>query len=257
MNEWVEKSIELANSTDYLDRLQEVYPVTIGLRRVLPEETKRSIKQAYDHRNSHQLVKMLLKLKKFPIKDPYVAYLRKKDGFLQLNPQTIQRIANALYDMDFQDIIDGCEEPKEFNRQIGSLFGNWLPRVGYPMVAERDLVNATGTAFLKGSDQDKKRFANDVLGCNLDKGPDLLAKVSNWYVVGEAKFLTDSGGHQNAQFQDALRLLRGTEGRTIRIAVLDGVVWIRGNSKMNTTVRQLDKVCLSALLLRDFLQSLS
>ncbi|GAG92539.1 unnamed protein product, partial [marine sediment metagenome] len=75
-------------------------------------------------------------------------------------------------------------------------------------------------------------------------------------VLGEAKFLTDSGGHQNAQFADALNLLRGKECNAMRIAILDGVVWIKDSTKMYRTVCQLEEVALSALFLKDFLEEL-
>ncbi|WP_456486479.1 hypothetical protein [Candidatus Alkanophaga liquidiphilum] len=74
--------------------------------------------------------------------------------------------------------------------------------------------------------------------------------------MGEAKFLTDYGGHQNAQFEDALRLLRGSDGNALRVAVLDGVVWIKDHTKMYRTVCQLEKPAFTALLLREFLESL-
>ncbi|MBI4723298.1 MAG: type II restriction endonuclease [Candidatus Stahlbacteria bacterium] len=98
--------------------------------------------------------------------------------------------------------------------------------------------------------------SNRKLGCELDKGLDFVAKVKNNYIIGEAKFLTDYGGSQNANFEDALRLLRGKKGRAIRIAVLDGVVWIKGSAKMHKTVCGLKEIALSALLLNEFFGSL-
>ena len=158
--------------------------------------------------------------------------------------------------MGYDAMIESIEEPKEFNRQIGTLFKRWLPKIGYPILAIEDFEAYDKTAFLQGSDAQLKDFANTILGCGLDKGPDFLAKVGKRYVIGEAKFLTDYGGHQNAQFEDALRLLRGKKGKAIKIAVLDGVVWIKDSTKMYRTVRQLEEVALTALLLKDFLESL-
>lgn len=99
-------------------------------------------------------------------------------------------------------------------------------------------------------------FANRTLDWNLDKGTDFLAKVEKRYVIGEAKFLTDYSGHQNAQFEDALTLLRGKHGNALRIAVLDGVVWIQGKTKMFKTICQLKETALTALLLNEFLKDL-
>ena len=95
-----------------------------------------------------------------------------------------------------------------------------------------------------------------MLGCNLDKGIDLLAKAGNNYIIGEAKFITDYGQGQNNQVENALKLLWSKEGKAVRIAVLDGVVWIKGGTKMFRAVSGLNEVALSALLLKEFLESL-
>jgi hypothetical protein len=256
MNEWIQKSIEIANAPGYLDMLSEVYPVTRETKRALPSEIKINLKDAYDKRDGASLVRALLELDKFPIKDPYVAFLRRGDIFLTYNPEVVDRLAQTLFSMSFDELIGGCEEPKEFNRQIGMLFRQWLPTLGYPFLVEGEFAGYTGIAFLAGSNGEKTHYANRVLGCKLSKGLDLLAKAGDTYIIGEAKFLTDAGGHQNAQFQDALRLIQGKEGQATRVAILDGVVWIRGNTKMFRTVSGLEEVALSALLLNDFLQSL-
>lgn len=156
----------------------------------------------------------------------------------------------------FDEMIKGIEEPKEFNRQIGTLFGKWLNKIGYPILSPEEFEDYKGTALLKGSDKELKDYANEKLGCRLKKEPDLLSRVGKTYVVGEAKFLTDTGGHQNAQFADAMALLKNQTGKATRVAILDGVVWIEGGSKMYREVKRLAKSALTALLLKEFLESL-
>ncbi len=257
MNEWVRRSISIANSPGYLDKLQSVYPVTLELERQISPEQVSELKRIYEGGDDGQLIRRLIKFDKFPTKDPYVAYLRKKkEIFVNGNPETVRRIIERIRAMGFDVMLKSITEPKEFNRQIGMLFKRWVPTIGFPMVTEREIVELDGIAFLQGSDAHLRAFANDTLGCNLDKNPDFVAKASGQFVIGEAKFLTDIGGHQNAQFEDALRLLRGEDGRAIRIAVLDGVVWIMGKHKMHKTVCQLEKPAMTALLLKEFLQSI-
>ena len=256
MNEWVKMSIEIANAPGYLDKLHEVYPVTQESEREIAKDVKSKLKKLYNTGNDVELIKELLNLPKFPVKDPYVAFLRKREVFIEYNPKTVQRIAKRIRLMGYNAMIESIEEPKEFNRRIGNLFKRWLPKIGYPVLNIDDFENYDGIAFLQGSDAQLKDFSNAVLGCDLDKGPDFLAKVEKRYVIGEAKFLTDYGGHQNAQFEDALRLLRGKKGKAIRIAVLDGIVWIKDSTKMYRGVCQLEEVSLTALLLKDFLKSL-
>lgn len=255
MNEWIRRTIEIANAPEYLDKLLQVYPVVQEAEREIAPDVKIELKKIYNSGDDVALVKKLLDLPKFPVKDPYVAFLRKNEIFLRYNPKTVNRIAERIRAMGFEEIIESIEEPKEFNRQIGTLFKKWLPKIGYPILPEPEFENHKGVAFLQGSNGQLKDFANRKLGCNLDKGPDFLAKARNVHVIGEAKFLTDYGGHQNAQFEDALRLLRGKKGHAIRIAVLDGVVWIKDSTKMFRTVCELDETALTALLLKDFLES--
>lgn len=256
MNDWIKKSIEIANSQGYLDKLQGVYPVLQETERKIDPEVRKELKRNYNREDDKALIERLLDLPKFPVKDPYVAFLRKNKIFLEHNPQTVSRITERIRAMGFEAMIESISEPKEFNRQIGTLFKKWIPKLNYPILLESEFETCKEIAFLQGSDTQLKDFANENLDCNLDKGPDFLAKVGNAYVIGEAKFLTDYGGHQNAQFEDALRLLRGKKGKTIRIVVLDGVVWIKDGTKMYKTVCELEETALTALLLKEFLESL-
>lgn len=250
MNEWVESSIEIANSPGYLDRLHQIYPISVGPRRIVSAQTKRELRLIYDSQNEVLLVKALLQVDKFPIEDPYVAFLRKKDSFIEYNPQTVGRIAQRVLSMSFEEMIDEIEEPKVVNRRMGTLFPEWLATLDYPMLSKSEFPYYNGEiAFLTGGNGERKDYANRVLGCNLNKGPDLLVKVGAHHVIGEAKILTDYGGHQNAQFADALNLLGGSEGDAIRIAVLDGVVWIEDGAKMFRTVCELEGAAFTGLLL--------
>ena len=256
MNDWVQKSIEIANAPGYLDRLLEVYPVTQETERHIPTQTKEDLKKVFYSSDDYALIKKLLKLPKFPIKDPYVAFLRKREVFLKYNPRTVHRLAERIRLMGYEEMIKAIEEPKEFNRQIGTLFKRWLRTLGYPFLEDDDFVSSHDISFLDGSENHLLNFANSYLRCHLDKGPDFVAKVGERYIIGEAKFLTDYGGHQNAQFEDALRLLRGREGDALRVAVLDGVVWIKDHTKMYRYVGELEQPAFTALLLKDFLESL-
>ena len=103
---------------------------------------------------------------------------------------------------------------------------------------------------------------NDVLKQNLRKRPDLVAKVNETYVVGEAKWIGRSGGNQNNQVRDVLDFCREQRGSVIRIGIIDGFPWaIRKtngtiiNDKVNVMVQEFPYDIVSALLLRDYLQT--
>lgn len=138
MNKWVNKSIKIANAPEYLDRLHEVYPVIQETDRQVPMEVKDKLKEIYEMGNDISLIKTLLRLPKFPVKDPYVAFLRKREIFVEYNPETVHRIAERIRSMGYNAMIESIEEPKEFNRQIGTLFKKWLPKLGYPVLSEDD-----------------------------------------------------------------------------------------------------------------------
>ena len=60
------------------------------------------------------------------------------------------------------------------------------------------------------------------------------------------------------QFEDALNILHTTERpNVIRVAVLDGVVWIKSERKMHKILINEEDIVLSSLLISDFLNSLS
>ena len=77
-------------------------------------------------------------------------------------------------------------------------------------------------------------------------------------MIGEAKFLTDFGGHQNAQFADAMAMLTDTSSTATKIAILDGVLYIPGNNKMFKDVTKTygNLNIMSGLVLREFLYQL-
>ena len=59
----------------------------------------------------------------------------------------------------------------------------------------------------------------------------MVARFNGKYIIAEAKFLTDFGGHQNAQFADAISTLKAGCS-AITIGILDGVLYIKGKNKM-------------------------
>lgn len=112
MNLWTEMSVEFASQNNYLDELFKVYPISPNIRREIPTATRSKIKTAFESRNNEELVRMLLKLELFPIKDSYVAYLKNDPLSISRNPQTINRIAGNLYAMGLDAVFEKCTEPK-------------------------------------------------------------------------------------------------------------------------------------------------
>lgn len=257
MNPWIELSIKYANERSYLDDLFQVYPTIPEGIREIDENFWKGVETAFRKKDNIKLLKNLLKLELFPIKDSYVAYLRRDKTALKRNPATVSRLSGRLYEMGLDTLYTRCSEPKETNRQIGPLFKRWLRKktLGIEPVKLEQFIKEKGNAVLDASDAEMMTFAKENLNYNHNKGLDFIGRFNGKYVIGEAKFLTDFGGHQNAQFNDAIATIKAKNVNAIKIAILDGVLYIKGNNKMykDITGKYKNDNILSALVLREFL----
>jgi len=126
MNYWTELSIEFANQRNYLDELFKVYPTIPEGIREINNTIWKQVETSFNEKNNIELIKSLLSLNLFPIKDSYIAYLKRDKSSIERNPETINRICGRLYEMGIDNIFLKCSEPKETNRQIGPLFKRWI-----------------------------------------------------------------------------------------------------------------------------------
>ena len=260
MNKWTKLSIEYANQRSYLDDLFQVYPTIAEGIREIDDIVWKEVEKEFKKKNNISLVKELLKLDLFPIKDSYIAYLKRDKTSIERNPKTINRISGRLYEMGLDTIFEKCSEPKETNRQIGPMFKYWLNKktLGIQPVSIDKFTANNDDAILDASDKAMMDFAKEHLNYNHNKGLDFVARFNGKYIIGEAKFLTDFGGHQNAQFNDAISTIETKKVKAIKIAILDGVLYIKGKNKMHKSITELykDYNIMSALVLREFLYQL-
>lgn len=258
MNHWLQLSIDYANQRSYLDDLFQVYPtIPEGIRDIDGSQWE-NIEKAFKKRANDALLENLLQLELFPIKDSYVAYLKRDGNAVKRNPATVARLCGRLYEMGLDEVYSRSSEPKETNRQIGPLFRRWLRNksLGIAPVKLDDFLSAKGNAILDAGDAEMMKFARDNLNYRHNKGLDFIGCFNGKYVIGEAKFLTDYGGHQNAQFNDAITTLKTPGVKAITVAILDGVLYIKGKNKMYkaiTSRRLRNDNVMSALVLREYL----
>jgi hypothetical protein len=260
MNPWTSLSIEYANQRSYLDDLFHVYPTIPDGIREIDESVWDKIESAFHKRKNVELLRRLLKLDLFPIKDSYIAFLKRDKTSIERNPRTVNRICGRIYELGLDKLYERCREPKETNRQIGPMFRNWLRKksLGIAPVPLEQFLADKNDAILDGSDQAMTDFARQELNYTHDKGLDLVARFNGKYVIGEAKFLTDFGGHQNAQFNDAITTITTQGVKAVTVAVLDGVLYIKGKNKMYKQISETynQHNIMSVLVLRDFLYQL-
>jgi hypothetical protein len=260
MNHWLELSMDYANQRSYLDDLFHVYPtIPEGLRNIDADIWK-EVEAAFGAHDSEALLESLFAFDLFPIKDSYVAYLKRDRGAVARNPATVARLSGRLYELGLGKIYERCSEAKETNRQIGPLFRRWLrsQALGVAPVKIDEFLGSSANAILDAGDAELMRFAREHLNYRRDKGLDFVGRFNGKYVIGEAKFLTDFGGHQNAQFQDALATLHAEGVDAVIVAILDGVLYIHGHSGMYESLigPLADENIVSSLILREFLYQL-
>jgi hypothetical protein len=256
-NHWLKLSLEYANQRSYLDDLFAVYPTIPSGIRDIDSTLWDKVETSYNKHDDRELIASLLKMKLFPIKDSYVAYFKRDSTALDRNPRTICRLASRIREMDLNELFKKCSEAKETNRQIGPMFKNWCHSgvLGIPSKKITEFSSTACDALLDASDHEMLRFAKINLSYCHEKGLDFIARISGKYFIGEAKFLTDFGGHQNAQLNDALATLKAPSD-AIHLAILDGVPYVPGNSYMHKTITgsaYSSRNILSSLVLREFL----
>lgn len=116
MNYFLTQSIELANQRDYLDQLFRVYPMSPDTIREIDSLKWQRFEEAFNQENNDEIMESLLDFELFPIKDSYIAYLRRDRSAIKRNPLTIARICGRLKEMGLNKIYDNLSQPKEINR---------------------------------------------------------------------------------------------------------------------------------------------
>ena len=263
LNEWILKSIDLFESTPYLDNLLEVYPLQSAVPVHLDPQLKRRIISAHQGRRTDDLINILQGETKFPYDEPLAYLIKEVKNCSISNPKQMHRIANTLYAMTAEELVVHLESAPKLNTQMGPMFTTWL-RNNFELLNIKDFQKSTNGIFiLSSSEEEGKNFINGILNQNLIKRPDLVAKVNQTYVIGEAKWIGRSGGNQNNQVRDVLDFCRDQRGEVIRIGIIDGFPWAVHknnhsiiNDKVNVLVQEFPYDIVSALLLKEYLSKM-
>jgi hypothetical protein len=285
LNRWAERTLRYARSEGYLDALIEIYRVELHPPRHLPDDVKENIRRLYGEGEYHQLINLLLGLRDFPfpVEHPYASLLRslgegERDEVMRRNPKLVKSLSEMLRSMGSDSIIGGMERPKDINRGLGSAFKSWIKREFNTepfRLVERgaDLLGCGGDhiCIYVGSDVTIAKFARQQLHLEEPEeefyNRDIIARVGNTYIIGEARFLSTPGGSQNRDVRNTLGFVERMEeiGRSARgrgvevrgIALMDGIIWLH-NSYMNLIRSSAtgDRVVMSALFLKEYLSDL-
>lgn len=276
-NKWVADSLELAWKCDYLDQLMAIYPAVPGMRERLPKELKVAIQRSFSLKEGRGLLETILSARKqkypFPLEHPYAALLgglpeKTKKLLLDKNPRVVGTIAKILFSMGVQNVVKGMERAPDINRQLGAAFRGWLRREfsnkkGYSF--QQDLVNCPKgkITFFDGADMAIEAYIKTDLGIvlpNVSFKRDLLVNINGLIIVGEARFLSTSGGSQTRDIGNTLNFVRTVNESSIKnlkaIAMIDGVVWFNTSYKRIMSSVPDSVPVMSALLLEQYLQEI-
>ncbi len=135
MPTWAAQSFAVVAQGSYLDSLAVIYPVADPVPRHVNQATVAQLREALSETDDTQLLQLLLDLEKFPFNDPYVGFLRENPSCIDDNPITVGRICSRLREMGIDEVVEGLEEPRQANRQMGQLFNRWL-HSNYRMIAD-------------------------------------------------------------------------------------------------------------------------
>jgi len=285
LNEWAKRTLELATNGNYLDRLLEIYPAKLPPGRPLPQDVKQKIVDLYHKGEYEKLVILLIELKDrnypFPIEHPYAALLRhlsrtKRYSVIKRNPQIIKELADLLVSLGLNNIIRGVERPKDINRTLGVAFKAWVNKkfreTPFKVVDNHNLLlkcSNNEICIYVGPDEKIAEFIKFYLRLKEPEDRffdrDIIVKVKNLYIVGEARFLSTPGGSQNRDLDNTLRFVETMENiagsttdiKVKGIALIDGVVWFHNSYVKQIKQRAInDRVVMSALFLKEYLLDL-
>lgn len=260
-NSWIAKSMELAQNTSYLDDILTVYPFQSARPERLPDNVRDLIIRAHQRRNTDELIVLLKGLSKFPYEDPIWYMLKNIQGCFDNNPRQLQRIADSIYAMTAEETVVRLESAPKLNTQIGPMFTNWLRHNFEVAGLDKFKESKEDIIILGESEEIGRRFVVDDLEQNLDKRPDLIAKVNELYIIAEAKWIGQSGGNQEKQVKEVLNFCKNQRRDVIRVGIIDGYPWsvYRTNGKLIkdkvvVKVQESNYDIISALLLKEYLQ---
>ncbi|MEM2499650.1 MAG: hypothetical protein QW168_06405 [Sulfolobales archaeon] len=285
VNKYTQKSIELARSGNYLDRIIDVYPAKLPPERPIPADIMESIQELYEQGKYRDIALLLLNLKDhpFPVEHPYASllrHLRQEDRLeiLDKNPRLLEELVSVIRELGVEGIIRGVKRPKDINRMLGYAFKSWIKKkfATRPFKVVNDpyeLSTCDRYSICLYVDSDKKisEFAvKKLLLIERDDvmdhyrrlfRRDILVRVRDKYVIGEARFLSTPGGSQGRDLQNILGFIERSEEANTKdniklygIAIVDGIVWFyKEYLDAIIKVAKGNRIVLSALLLKDFL----
>jgi hypothetical protein len=274
------RSLACAKSSDYVARLNAIYPVRATQSRFRTDPEALADVMAYLRADNYDAAARVMldkvKFPRFPLPTWHSTIFRNHPG--QRTDEAIAIVAKYLRcaPLTAEYVEQFCSMPPQANRQTTG-FHDWVAAganlgrgTGFPVKYFWD--DTDGPWLIRGDDAHLKIEARQA-GIYRDggKGLDLLAKsVGGQVVWGEAKLLSDTGGNQDKSLRELLGLGQSKDG--VPVAIIDGDPWLKmlilkdlpmdGEDKNAALLHQIHKsamsgaIFLSALTLPDLLRTI-
>lgn len=164
--------------------------------------------------------------------------------------------------MTDEEVVVRIESQPKLNQQTGPMFNNWIRENFEIKSLDEFKKSKEGIIVLGESEETGRSYLSEDLNQNVEKRPDLIAKVNNKIVIGEAKWIGQSGGNQYKSVAEVLKFCGEQRGSVYRVGIIDGYPWVTKkagritNDRICVEVQESTYNILSALLLNEYLEDL-
>lgn len=138
----------------------------------------------------------------------------------------ISSIVLERYNLDKNKFLYSLIKDSESSKNLGSAFSNYVKNTKYYKDLSIDLIDDDSIWITTANDNRLKDFILENYNIKVEKGIDAIARTkSGKILIIEAKLITNSGGAQNLQLNNAIKVGKISKENIEGIAIVDGIVY--------------------------------
>lgn len=138
----------------------------------------------------------------------------------------ISSIVLERYNFDKDKFLYSLIKDSESSKNLGSAFSNFVKKTKYYKDLSMDLISDDSIWITTANDNKLKDFVLENYHIKIDKGIDAIARTkSGKILIIEAKLITNSGGAQNLQLNNAIKVGKISKDNIEGIALVDGIIY--------------------------------
>lgn len=138
----------------------------------------------------------------------------------------ISSIVLERYNIDKDKFLYSLIKESESSKNLGSAFSNFVKNTKYYKDLSMDLISDDSIWITTANDNKLKDFVLENYNIKIDKGIDAIARTKfGKILIIEAKLITNSGGAQNLQLNNAIKVGKISKDNIEGIALVDGIIY--------------------------------